>query len=181
MFPDSQAHRIGDPRVNLCPSQWIRLALAMFLPCLFVASVRAQAQQKHPQKAEPATPPDPAQPLWDPQRSEKSIEVGRYYFNKGNYDAAIDRFQDAAMYHPGYALPYKYLGEAQEKKGLKSDAVKSLEKYLDLYPHAEDAEQIRKHVARLRQELDRRKKKSRFLPASAGRCFAKNPYGLRLG
>ncbi|HXN23506.1 MAG TPA: hypothetical protein VOA41_12265 [Candidatus Dormibacteraeota bacterium] len=146
--------------MNLCPSQWIRLTLAMCLSCLLVASALGQAQQKNPRKAEPATAPDPAQPLWDPQRSEKSIEVGRYYLSKGNYDAAIDRFQDAAMYHPGYALPYKYLGEAQEKKGLKNAAAKSFEKYLNLYPHAEDAEKIRKHVAKLWQELDRRKRKS---------------------
>lgn len=138
----------------------------MFLSCLFTASTHAAAQQKNPQKAESSTAPDPAQPLWNPLRSEKSIEVGLYYFKKGNYDAAIDRFQDAAVYHPGYALPYKYLGEAQEKKGLKGEAVKSFQQYLNLYPHAEDADKVRKHIAKLWQELDRRKKTTKKFRSS---------------
>jgi tetratricopeptide (TPR) repeat protein len=129
--------------------------------CVLFASARGQAPLTEPQKAAPARTREPEQPLWDPLRSEKSIEVGQYYLKKGDYDAAIDRFQDAALYHPGYALPYKFLGEAQEKKGLKADAVKSFEKYLNLYPHAEDAEKIRKHITKLWQELDRQKKKPR--------------------
>jgi tetratricopeptide (TPR) repeat protein len=147
--------------VNLHASQPLRFVLTIFLSCVPLASARGQDQQKQPQRPAPATAPEPEQPPWDPQRAEKSIEVGRYYFRKGDYDAAIDRFQDAARYHPGYALPYKFLGEAQEKKGLKADAVKSFEKYLNLYPHAEDAEKIRRHIAKLWQELDRSKKKSR--------------------
>lgn len=127
------------------------------VPMFFARDVNA-AEQKTSQKPS-ATKSEPEQPLWDPLRAEKSIEVGKYYLKKGNYDAAIDRFQDAAAYHPGYALPFKFLGEAQEKKGLKSDAVKSFEKYLNLYPHAEDADGVRKHIARLWQELDRQKRR----------------------
>ena len=35
---------------------------------------------------------------------------------KGDVDAAIDRFEDATLAKPGFALPYLYLGEAYEKK-----------------------------------------------------------------
>jgi tetratricopeptide (TPR) repeat protein len=136
-----------------------RFVLLFFLTCGLFAAAGRESRQNKQQKIPPVTVTDPQQPPWDPLRSEKAIEVGRYYMKKGNYDAAIERFQDAALYHPGYALPYKYLGEAQEKKGLKADAVKSFERYLDLYPHAEDAEKIRKHIAKLWQELDRQKKK----------------------
>ena len=102
-----------------------------------------------------------AGPDWDPLRAEKAIEVGKFYMKKGDYDAAIDRFRDAAYYHPGYALPFKLLGEAQEKKGLKSEAVKSYEQYLKLYPHAEDREKVQKRIDKLYHELDRAKKKQR--------------------
>jgi tetratricopeptide (TPR) repeat protein len=98
------------------------------------------------------------QPKWDPQRAEKDIEVGQYYMKKGDVDAAIDRFTDATVAKPGYAVPFKYLGEAQEKKGLKKPAAKSYQRYLDLYPKAEDAEKIRKRIEKLYQEAEKEKK-----------------------
>ena len=100
----------------------------------------------------------PDQPQWDPQRAAKDIEVGKYYMKKGDIDAAIDRFEDATVAKPGYAVPFLYLGEAYEKKGKKKPAVKAYQRYLDLYPHAEDAEKIRKKIEKLHQEIDKEKK-----------------------
>lgn len=105
-----------------------------------------------------ATQNAPDQPTWDPLRAEKDLEVGQYYMHKGDVDAAIDRFQDATTAKPGYAVPFRFLGEAQEKKGLKKEAIKSYSRYLDLYPHAEDADKIRKKIDKLRAEVERKKK-----------------------
>jgi tetratricopeptide (TPR) repeat protein len=138
------------------------------------------AAPEKPADAPPATPATPArpaekkplpkknkdnatesaedQPKWDPQRAEKDIEVGQYYMRKGDVDAAIDRFTDATVAKPGYAVPFKYLGEAQEKKGLKKPAAKSYQRYLDLYPKAEDAEKIRKRIEKLYKEAEKEKK-----------------------
>ena len=99
----------------------------------------------------------PDQPLWDPQRAEKDIEVGKYYVRKGDIDAAIDRFEDATIAKPGYAIPYRYLGEAYEKKGKKKPALKAYQKYLDLYPHAEDGEKIRRKIEKLHEDIDKGK------------------------
>ncbi len=99
------------------------------------------------------------QPKWDPLRAEKDIEVGKYYMRRGDVDAAIDRFQDATEAKPGYAIPFRYLGEAYEKKGRKKPAVKAYQRYLDLYPHAEDADKIRKKIEKLHQEIDKEKEK----------------------
>ena len=99
------------------------------------------------------------QPKWDPLRAEKDLEVGKYYMRKGDVDAAIDRFEDATEAKPGYALPFRYLGEAYEKKGKKKPAVKAYQRYLDLYPHAEDADKIRKKIEKLHQEIDKEKEK----------------------
>ena len=74
-------------------------------------------------------------------------------------DAAIDRFNDATLAKPGYAIPFRYLGEAQEKKGLKKQAIKSYQRYLDLYPHAEDGDKIRKKIERLYKEAAKEKEK----------------------
>lgn len=99
----------------------------------------------------------PDQPKWDPLRAEKDIEVGKYYMKKGDYDAAIDRFEDAVEAKPGYAIPFRFLGECYEKKGKKKPAVKAYQRYLDLYPHAEDGDKIRKKIEKLHEEIDKEK------------------------
>jgi tetratricopeptide (TPR) repeat protein len=114
-------------------------------------------QPKKPNTDNP-TQNAPDQPTWDPQRAEKDLEVGQYYMHKGDYDAAIDRFSDAITAKPGFAVPYRFLGEAQEKKGLKKKAVKSYQKYVDLVPHADDADKIRKKIEKLQREIDKENK-----------------------
>ena len=149
-----------------------RTTLVLFMTALVLASLGAAAQdppsslppsQQPPPKPKPNT--DAAvqsaegQPTWDPLRAEKDIEIGKYYMRKGDVDAAIDRFQDATEAKPGYALPFRYLGECYEKLGKRKPAVKAYQRYLDLYPHAEDGDKIRKKIEKLHQEIDKDKEK----------------------
>lgn len=156
---------------------WLSAAAVL----LMASAVRAQdPQQESSSKPQDASAPAPArkadksskdstnkdsptknapdQPKWDPLRAENDIEVGRHYMHKGDYDAAIDRFQDAIDSKPGYAIPFRYLGEAQEKKGRKKQAIKSYQRYLDLYPHAEDTAKIKKKLEKLYKEVGKEKK-----------------------
>jgi tetratricopeptide (TPR) repeat protein len=110
------------------------------------------------QKKDTATKNASDQPAWDPLRAEKDLEVGQYYMKKGDVDAAIDRFQDATTAKPGYAIPFRFLAEAQEKKGLKKQAIKSYQRYLDLYPHAEDGRKVRKKIEKLYKEVEKEKR-----------------------
>jgi tetratricopeptide (TPR) repeat protein len=123
---------------------------------------KSAAPTDKPKPAKPntdsATENAPDQPTWDPLRAEKDMQVGVYYMHKGDVDAAIDRFQDATTAKPGYALPFRMLGEAQEKKGLKKQAIKSYTRYLDLYPKAEDKDKIQKKIERLYKEVEKEKK-----------------------
>jgi tetratricopeptide (TPR) repeat protein len=130
-----------------------------------VGLLQAQASQsdnspkpKANKQTDTATKSADDQPKWDPLRAEKDIEVGKYYMKIGNIDAAIDRFSDATQAKPGYAVPFLYLGEAQEKKGMKRDALKSYTRYLELYPHAEDKAKIEKKIEKLRAETGEKKK-----------------------
>jgi tetratricopeptide (TPR) repeat protein len=142
------------------------LRAAFLLTALSASCLSGQSAPQDPPKPKPkpnsttdnATQNAPDQPTWDPLRAEKDIEVGQYYMRKGDVDAAIDRFQDATLAKPGYAIPFRYLGEAQEKKGLKRDAIKSYTRYLDLFPHAEDKPKIEKKIEKLRTEVDKSKK-----------------------
>jgi len=147
-----------------CRSIFLAVSLAAFA-CFAPAILGAQSSPaKDNPKAKPntdtATQNAPDQPMWDPLRAEKDLEVGQYYMKKGDVDAAIDRFQDAALAKPGYAIPFRFLGEAQEKKGLKRDALKSYTRYLELYPRAEDKDKIEKKIEKLRSEVSKSKTKS---------------------
>jgi len=77
---------------------------------------------------------------------------------RGGWAAAMDRVQDATVAKPGYAVPFRFLGEAQEKKGLRKQAIKSYQRYLDLYPHAEDGDKVRKKLEKLYKEVEKEKK-----------------------
>src|SRR5215467_6803579 len=116
------------------------------------------AKPKANKQTDTATKNAEDQPRWDPLRAEKDLEVGKYYMRIGNIDAAIDRFSDAIEAKPGYAVPFLFLGEAQEKKGMKRDALKSYTRYLELYPHAEDKVKIEKKIEKLRAEVGEKKK-----------------------
>jgi len=140
-----------------------RPLLAVLLCALFsLAAAGLEPQDPAKPKAKPnsdhATQNAPDQPMWDPLRAEKDLEVGQYYMRKGDLDAAMDRFEDAILAKPGYAIPFRFLGEAQEKKGLKREAIKSYSRYLDLYPHAEDKSKVEKKIEKLRAELEKNKK-----------------------
>src|ERR1700682_534792 len=150
------------------PAKWLLIATAALLPPLS-ALARAQdpPEKKHqekpkknpPSQTEPAATDDGKdQPMWDPLRAEKDIEVGQYYMKRGDVDAAIDRFEDAILAKPGYALPYRYLGDAQEKKGLKRQAIQSFTQYLDLYHRAGETAKIHKRIEKLWAAVEKGKK-----------------------
>jgi tetratricopeptide (TPR) repeat protein len=148
----------------------VALLLAAAVPGVMAQRVSAQDPPPPPPPKQSDTPKPkpntdsaaesaPDQPKWDPLRADKDMDVGRYYMHKGDIDAAIDRFQDATEAKPGYALPFRYLGECYEKQGKKKPAVKAYQRYLDLYPKAEDGDKIRKKIEKLHQEIDKDKDK----------------------
>ena len=118
----------------------------------------AKSDAKPKKNADNPVQSAPDQPKWDPLRADKDMQVGKYYMRKGDIDAAIDRFEDATLAKPGYALPFLCLGEAYEKKGKKKPAVKAYQRYLDLDPKAEDGDKIRKKIEKLHEEIDKEKK-----------------------
>jgi tetratricopeptide (TPR) repeat protein len=83
------------------------------------------------------------------------VEIGTFYFKKGNYDAAIDRFEEATHYEPSLAKPWRLLGEAYEKKRDYGRAIESYKKYLDVFPGAPDAALIKKRIGILGEKKSR--------------------------
>jgi tetratricopeptide (TPR) repeat protein len=97
----------------------------------------------------PAEPVVPRTPAYDPLHAAKSVEVGTFYMKKGEYDAAIDRFQEAARLQPGLAKPYLLLGQVYEKKGDAGSAVDAYRTYLKLYRTAPDRARILERIQHL--------------------------------
>jgi tetratricopeptide (TPR) repeat protein len=136
-----------------------RTAVLVLAALLGAANARAQNPINVLVPLQPPPPPPPEEPVYDPLHAEKSIEVGLYYMKKNNYDAAIERFQDAAKSKPNFARPYLLMGEAYEKKGARPEAVKALETYLKILPNAPDADKVRKRIEKLNQELEKNAKR----------------------
>ena len=67
-----------------------------------------------PQKAAPAPPPEP-----DPIIAGHDLEVGIFYYNRGDYVGALARFEDAIFNDPASAEAYCRAGDTQLK--LKQD------------------------------------------------------------
>lgn len=86
---------------------------------------------------------------YDPLPAEKDVEVGTFYMRKGDYDAAISRFEDAIQRKADYARPRLLLAQSYEKKGDKPAAVKYYKNYLEVYPHAPDAKRIQEKIEKL--------------------------------
>jgi hypothetical protein len=100
----------------------------------------------------PESPAAPSGPVFDPLHAQRSLDVGRFYLNKGAYDAAIDRFIESSNYQPSLAAPWKLLGEAYEKKREYAKAVDAYNKYLQILPHAVDAAKIKKSISDLEEK-----------------------------
>jgi len=76
---------------------------------------------------------------------------------KGDLDAAIDRFRTPPQRNP-VPHPFSIPRRSPGKKGLKKQAIKSYQRYLDLYPHAEDGDKMRKKIDKLYKDIQREKK-----------------------
>ncbi|MCL5287426.1 MAG: tetratricopeptide repeat protein [Acidobacteria bacterium] len=126
-----------------------RVAFALCLLVLLAAG--AGLAQTKPQKN---TQPEP---VFEPFKAEKSVEVGMFYLKKKNYDAAIERFLDAVRYKPGFARPHFLLGRAFEGKREWEEAIIHYNAYLEILPNADDAKKVRKKIASLHKKVAREK------------------------
>jgi len=130
------------------------------------ANAPANAKKDQSSSSKKTTAPEPAPPA-SPQKddpvsirinntakAEHDVEVGKYYEKRDKFDAAIDRYKEAAELVPTYALPHKLMGEAYERKHFLPEALSAYEKYLKVAPTAGDAEDVRKRVARLRAQIE---------------------------
>ncbi len=94
----------------------------------------------------------PIEYTYNPTKAEKEITVGNYYSKKGNFPAAVRRYEEAAKWRPDWSEPYMKLGLVFEKKGDYSRAAEAYKKYLQMNPQEKNAAQLRRKIERLEKE-----------------------------
>jgi tetratricopeptide (TPR) repeat protein len=87
---------------------------------------------------------------FNPVQSKREMTAGDFYFKKGNYSAAVARYERATKWNDGNAEAWRRLGEAQEKKSNDKAAMAAYQKFLELSPHAKKADDVRKKLAKLK-------------------------------
>jgi tetratricopeptide (TPR) repeat protein len=86
---------------------------------------------------------------YNPHKADKNVEVGDFYFKRGNYRAAASRYAEALLYMSNHAAATYKLAESQEKLGKTADARSNYQQYLKILPKGEYAELAKNALARL--------------------------------
>ncbi len=144
-----------------------RIAGLLFLGCLS-AAIQAQTSPQTPSQTElgprtapktsgkQAVPPEEDKSFlkeehtFNPLQSEKSVQVGDFYYKQGKHLKAVYRYQDATLWNENNGEAWLKLGRAEEKIKDFAAAKEAYTKYLAIDPDAKDAAEIRKKVAKLK-------------------------------
>ena len=92
---------------------------------------------------------------WDPHRAAKDIEVGDFYFKRGNYIAAESRYREALLYKQNDAMATFRLAESLEKLNRPDEARAEYQSYLNILPNGPKAKDAEKAMNHLKAEADR--------------------------
>jgi tetratricopeptide (TPR) repeat protein len=87
---------------------------------------------------------------FNPVKSRKAVEVGEFYFKKGDYKAAAGRFIEATKWNDGNADAWLKLGAAEDKMNDAKAARAAWEKYLQLAPQAKNAAAVKGKLGKLK-------------------------------
>ncbi len=86
--------------------------------------------------------------------AKEDVDVGTFYMHKGDYGAAISRFESAVKRDPHDGKARLLLAESYDKQGNKTAALKNYEAYLSDFPNARDDKKIQKKVEELSRKRD---------------------------
>ena len=111
---------------------------------------QAQPAQTKPAAPDEENPPEedesvaPEKYVLNPLESARNIKVGNYYWRKGKFRAAAERYQRATRYNPSSPEAFFKLGEAEQKLKHTDAARMCFQKVMQLAPESRLAEEARK-------------------------------------
>ena len=83
---------------------------------------------------------------FNPMESDRSIKVGNYYWHKGKYRAALQRYELAAKYNPNSAEAYFKVAETEEKLKNADAAKIAFQKVIKLAPESKLAQEAKRKL-----------------------------------
>jgi len=110
------------------------------------------APQRRPAPPPPDDPEEEAaepEYTFNPIQARKEMKVGDFYFKKGRYAAAANRYERATKWQPDLAEAYYKLGESRERLQQKEAARTAFQKYVELAPSDRRAGEARRKITRL--------------------------------
>jgi len=114
-----------------------------------------QAPQPPPTAQEEQAPPEedeaekPKEYSFNPLQAEKEVRIGNFYFRKGKYPAAAQRYREATRWNANLAEAYIRLGEAEEKQKEWKAAREAYQKFVELAADDKRTAEVRKKIAKL--------------------------------
>jgi tetratricopeptide (TPR) repeat protein len=136
-------------------SRWV-LALLLAGSLSLAADDLKKQRPQPPVSDKEEVPPEEDESLtvkeysFNPLQAQKEVSVGNYYFKKGSFRAAAQRFREATKWNAGDAEAWLRLGDAAEKQKDPKTIKEAYSKYLELSPDAKNAAEIRKKVEKLK-------------------------------
>jgi tetratricopeptide (TPR) repeat protein len=118
---------------------------ALLLGCALHAQQPSTTPPEPPEEDPGQKPRDYA---FNPVQAAKEIKAGDFYFKKGNYRAAAQRFNEATLWDSGSPEAFLKLGEAQEKLKDLAAAREAYEKFLMIATDAKAADVVKKKIAK---------------------------------
>ena len=138
-------------------SRWVSALL--WIACTAFADDPRKNQEQKQEHAKPQEEPPPPDEdaaatakvyAFNPLQAQKEVRVGNYYFKKGSYRAAAQRFREATKWNPGYAEAWLRLAETDEKQNDAKGACQAYTKYLELQQDAKNAGEIKKKLEKMK-------------------------------
>jgi tetratricopeptide (TPR) repeat protein len=97
-------------------------------------------------QSNPANGPDQ---VVDPARAKKDADVGGFYLQKGDYQGALLRYQDATTADPANVDAIFGLAETQRRLKKNADAARNYQLYLEIVPNGPKSKQALKALKTL--------------------------------
>jgi len=96
---------------------------------------------------------------FNPMLAEENLQIGNFYYKRGNYPAALERYKDALEYQPNSIATRDALGRAierlgrdYEKKNEKDKALALYKEFLALFPDSPKSAEFKSRVASLEKK-----------------------------
>jgi tetratricopeptide (TPR) repeat protein len=94
----------------------------------------------------------PAAAQEDTELAMPIFEAGLAYYNQGNYEKALEQFEEAYRLNPLPELLYN-IGQCHERLGDYETAIESYAKYLKEHPDAEDRQAVEQKIKNIESKL----------------------------